>query len=314
MTTINTNSNNAIRLTVRIETTDDNRSIDLTIPSSSQLAEAFEEIIALAGAPLPTAPWEAVTAAGQPLPLFEPLSECYLTHGDIIILRLQQEETAPVLLDTAESLAAETTATGTPTGTALTAATCGYLGLMIFCLGFTAPPTHYYPPSSQNVPCHSSLPRNALVDTKTPLCHTGHPQLWPSRNIHHHRRTTHPYKNISYISNRFRLQLGVSLNHRRRFRTAQRTHPAHDSTHRHHNHRTYHHRRICRGRRYWCTPIPPLSINLHHPNLVMAPQCRRISGCLGNYSPSTLPNVSYQNIRDKNPYRPLRWPGSFSIR
>ena len=64
MTTINTNSNNAIRLTVRIETTDDNRSIDLTIPSSSQLAEAFEEIIALAGAPLPTAPWEAVTAAG----------------------------------------------------------------------------------------------------------------------------------------------------------------------------------------------------------------------------------------------------------
>ena len=139
MTTINTNSNNAIRLTVRIETTDDNRSIDLTIPSSSQLAEIFEEIIALAGAPLPTAPWEAVTAAGQPLPLFEPLSECYLTHGDIIILRLQQEETAPVLLDTAESLAAETTATGTPTGTALTAATCGYLGLMIFCLGFTAP-------------------------------------------------------------------------------------------------------------------------------------------------------------------------------
>jgi hypothetical protein len=147
MTTINTN--NVLRLTVRIDVENDHRCIDLAIPSSSHLSEIIDEITALAEAPLISTPWEAVTAAGQPLPLFEPLSECFLTHGDILVLRPQTEATAPVLLDAAESLAAETTTTPLATGTALATAASGYIGLLLLALSFPTPAQIHIPTAAR---------------------------------------------------------------------------------------------------------------------------------------------------------------------
>ena len=84
MTTINTS--HTLRLTVRIELFDASTSIDLTIPTSSSLAEIIDEILAIANLPTNPAPWCATTVAGQELDPTIPLAQCHLTQGDILVI------------------------------------------------------------------------------------------------------------------------------------------------------------------------------------------------------------------------------------
>ncbi len=139
MTTINTSSNNALRLTVRVEVGSYQKSVDLAIPASSKLAEIVDEIIALVEAPVIFEPWEAITAAGQQLPMSDSLADCHLSHGDILVLRPHRDDNLPLIHDVAESLETEATRSTIATGTSLAAAGVGYLAWVIICLGFPTP-------------------------------------------------------------------------------------------------------------------------------------------------------------------------------
>ena len=123
MTTINTS--HTLRLTVRIELFDASTSIDLTIPTSSSLAEIIDEILAIANLPTTT------TVAGQELDPTIPLAQCHLTQGDILVISPITETPTPVVRDAAELLENLTQATPPPIGTVFCAGLAGLLGLIL---------------------------------------------------------------------------------------------------------------------------------------------------------------------------------------
>ena len=129
MTTINTS--HTLRLTVRIELFDASTSIDLTIPTSSSLAEIIDEILAIANLPTNPAPWCATTVAGQELDPTIPLAQCHLTQGDILVISPITETPTPVVRDAAELLENLTQATPPPLGTVFCAGLAGLLGLIL---------------------------------------------------------------------------------------------------------------------------------------------------------------------------------------
>ena len=129
MTTINTS--HTLRLTVRIELFDASTSIDLTIPTSSSLAEIIDEILAIANLPTNPAPWCATTVAGQELDPTIPLAQCHLTQGDILVISPITETPTPVVRDAAELLENLTQATPPPIGTVFCAGLAGLLGLIL---------------------------------------------------------------------------------------------------------------------------------------------------------------------------------------
>lgn len=139
MTTINASNNNAIRLTVRVEVGNHKQSADLVIPASSRLAEIIDEIIAITNAPQISSPWQAVTAAGQVVPLGASLAEAHFSHGDVLVLRPKRATPAPVVRDAAECLEDLTTSVNPAVGTANLAAGVGLCGLALVALAFPLP-------------------------------------------------------------------------------------------------------------------------------------------------------------------------------
>lgn len=139
MTTINASNNNAIRLTVRVEVGNHKQSADLVIPASSRLAEIIDEIIAITNAPQISSPWQAVTPAGQVIPLGASLAEAHFSHGDVLILRPKRATPAPVVRDAAECLEDLTTSVNPALGTAYLAAGVGLCGCALIALAFPLP-------------------------------------------------------------------------------------------------------------------------------------------------------------------------------
>lgn len=94
----------ALRLCVRIHVGTFHREVDLAVPGSSALAEILEEVLALCGAPRISLPWEARTAAGQPLDQTIPVGECGLQQGSVLVLCPATESDPPLIRDAAEAL------------------------------------------------------------------------------------------------------------------------------------------------------------------------------------------------------------------
>ena len=60
-------THHVIRVTVRISVADVHRDIDVTLPTSSTLAEVVPELARIIDIPPIPRPWQACTAAGAPL-------------------------------------------------------------------------------------------------------------------------------------------------------------------------------------------------------------------------------------------------------
>lgn len=108
-----------LRLTVRVHVGRFHCEVDLAVPAASNLAEIMDEVLALTGAPRISRPWQAGTAAGQPVDQTIALRETGLDHGAVLILTPTGTRGHPVVRDAAESLVETTTATSVTGLTAL---------------------------------------------------------------------------------------------------------------------------------------------------------------------------------------------------
>lgn len=123
-----------LRLTVRVHVGNFNREADLALPARSNLAEILDEVLALTGAPRISRPWQATTAAGQPVDQTLELRETGLDHGGLLTLAPTGSREHPVIRDAAESLV-ETTSSASVTGLASFAASVGAVALAFWLLG-----------------------------------------------------------------------------------------------------------------------------------------------------------------------------------
>ncbi|WP_342319042.1 type VII secretion integral membrane protein EccD [Corynebacterium mayonis] len=96
-----------VHVTIRIDVVTFHRDIDLTLPTSSSLAEILPELSRLVDLPAVRRPWQATTAAGAPLDMNTPLYQLKLYDGSVIALRPQENPRPPVVRDAAEALAAD---------------------------------------------------------------------------------------------------------------------------------------------------------------------------------------------------------------
>lgn len=99
-------TSHVVRVTVRISAGDVHRDIDVTLPTSSTLAEVVPELARIIDIPQIPRPWLATTAAGAPLDIHGPLHRLRLADGSIISLTPATPPAPPVVRDATESLTA----------------------------------------------------------------------------------------------------------------------------------------------------------------------------------------------------------------
>mgnify|MGYP002652595685 CR=1 FL=1 len=78
--------------------------IDVTLPTSSTLAEVLPELARLVELPEVHRPWQATTAGGAPLDMHTPLYGLKLYDGAIVVLRPEEPVPPPVVRDAADAL------------------------------------------------------------------------------------------------------------------------------------------------------------------------------------------------------------------
>lgn len=131
---------NVVRLSARLDAGDQHLRADCTVPSSSTLAELLPEFLLLLDAPDSPQPWEFTTAAGHPLEQHVPLHELELYDGHVVVIRPEISDSAPVVRDAAESLAAFAPGAREVRGLGTAAAVCGLLGIVILAASFIPTP------------------------------------------------------------------------------------------------------------------------------------------------------------------------------
>lgn len=99
-------THHVVRITVRISVADVHRDIDVTLPTSSTLAEVVPELARIIDIPQIPRPWQAATVAGAPLNMHVALHKLRLVDGSIIALTPAELPTPPVVRDATESLTA----------------------------------------------------------------------------------------------------------------------------------------------------------------------------------------------------------------
>lgn len=101
-----TSAHHIVRVTVRIDVASFHRDIDVTLPTSSSLAEILPELARLVDLPPVSRPWEATTVGGALLDQHRPLYQQRLHDGQVVVLRPREPVPPPVVRDAAESLTA----------------------------------------------------------------------------------------------------------------------------------------------------------------------------------------------------------------
>lgn len=94
-----------MRVTVRISVVAFHRDIDVTLPTSSTLAEVLPELARLVELPEVHRPWQATTAGGAVLDMHTPLYALKLHDGATVSLHPQEPTPPPVVRDAADALA-----------------------------------------------------------------------------------------------------------------------------------------------------------------------------------------------------------------
>ena len=94
-----------MRVTVRISVVAFHRDIDVTLPTSSTLAEVLPELARLVELPEVHRPWQATTAGGVVLDMHTPLYALKLHDGATVSLHPQEPTPPPVVRDAADALA-----------------------------------------------------------------------------------------------------------------------------------------------------------------------------------------------------------------
>lgn len=82
------------------------REVDVAVPRQASLLELLPRCAQLCQAPRISKPWQASTVVGQPLDMGSPVSEIGLADGDTVVVHPREELRAPIVRDSAESLAA----------------------------------------------------------------------------------------------------------------------------------------------------------------------------------------------------------------
>lgn len=100
-----TSAHHVVRVTVRVSVVAFHRDIDVTLPTSSTLAEVLPELARLVELPEVHRPWQAATAGGAPLDMHTPLYALKLYDGATIALHPQEPTSPPVVRDAADALA-----------------------------------------------------------------------------------------------------------------------------------------------------------------------------------------------------------------
>lgn len=99
-----TSAYHVARMTVRVSVVTMHRDIDVTVPTSSTLAEILPELARLIDLPDIHRPWQASTVGGAPLDMHTPLHKLRLFDGSIINLHPQEPPSPPAVRDAAEAL------------------------------------------------------------------------------------------------------------------------------------------------------------------------------------------------------------------
>ena len=99
-----TSAHHVVRVTVRVSVVSFHRDIDVTLPTSSTLAEVLPELARLVELPEVHRPWQATTAGGAPLDMHTPLYALKLHDGASVALHPQEPTAPPVVRDAADSL------------------------------------------------------------------------------------------------------------------------------------------------------------------------------------------------------------------
>ena len=106
-TTPATTSTQVVRVSIRANTREFSRVIDVSVPTSSTFSDVLPEIARLIDLPHINRPWEFTTAAGAPLDPHTALMHMRLRDGAVLTLRPHEPVAPPVVRDAAESLAAD---------------------------------------------------------------------------------------------------------------------------------------------------------------------------------------------------------------
>ncbi|AKA95999.1 type VII secretion integral membrane protein EccD [Corynebacterium ulcerans] len=123
-----------IRLHFRIETPGDLTpavscvNVDISVPRSSTLVEVIPDILSLAGVDSGTTPWQSITASGVRIDASSPLHATSLSDGATVLLRPRQASKAPVVRDSAETLAQSSKDSLSPRGIATATEALGIVG------------------------------------------------------------------------------------------------------------------------------------------------------------------------------------------
>lgn len=124
-----TSTNHVVRLTVRVSVASVHRDIDVTLPTSSTLAEVLPELARLIDIPQVHRPWEATTVAGAPLNMHTPLHKLKLFDGSVVALHPVEPPSPPVVRDAAESLTTTAEQAGDVRGLDVIAGVLGAAGV-----------------------------------------------------------------------------------------------------------------------------------------------------------------------------------------
>lgn len=100
-----------VRVTLRLDIGQHHSTIDVTLPSSSSLAEILPELTEIADAPPSSTPWEFTTVSGSPLDKHVPLHNLDIADGAIVVMRPEAAYEPPVVRDAAEALVVQAGAT-----------------------------------------------------------------------------------------------------------------------------------------------------------------------------------------------------------
>lgn len=125
----------AVRVTARFHLGTFRKEADLSLPTSSSLAEVIDDITALVGAPTITRPWRITTSGGRVLSQDTPLYSTPVADGMILVFAPHEDAPAPVIRDSAEALVATATdaeARGIATTWSLTGLSAGIVMLSAF--------------------------------------------------------------------------------------------------------------------------------------------------------------------------------------
>lgn len=114
---------------MRINAAAVHRDIDVTLPTSSTLAEILPELARLIDLPEIDRPWAATTVAGEPLDMYTPLHKLTLFDGSVVTFSPEEPPEPPVIRDAAESLSATARGVHDPQGLDVAASVAGVLGI-----------------------------------------------------------------------------------------------------------------------------------------------------------------------------------------